>query len=275
MLLRVLQRVLMGAGCIFLGYQSCAAQYETLEFVKSVEEDSIKLELKNFMHGPVFLKLMYKDGYQGNIRGPEQVVIGPVDSIPQLISIPLSLVKDTSEFSWSDVIDVKANLGDPSSSRHNDSVLYQLPFPQGKTYNILQSWNGRFSHRSVESRYAVDFEMPEGDTVCAARSGIVIQIEDRFTENGGIELRDNANQIVILHEDGTMAFYVHLLNNGVLVQPGDTISTGQMIGLSGNTGYSTKPHLHFVVREAPKTSVPVYFRGLKRKKLKMGSRVSH
>ncbi|NNF32915.1 MAG: M23 family metallopeptidase [Saprospiraceae bacterium] len=139
----------------------------------------------------------------------------------------------------------------------------------------MQPWNGKLSHFTRESKYALDFDMPEGDTICAARGGIVIRTIDHFTENGGKELKDKANQVVVLHDDGTMAFYVHLLHRGVLVEAGDTIRKGQIIGLSGNTGYSTKPHLHFVVREAPDKSVPMYFKGYQGRILKKGRKVGY
>ncbi len=59
--------------------------------------------------------------------------------------------------------------------------------------------------------------------------------------------RGKENFIYILHDDGTVGQYAHLEENGILVNEGVFVKQGQLIGKSGNTGYSTTPHLHFVV----------------------------
>ena len=57
-----------------------------------------------------------------------------------------------------------------------------------------------------------------------------------------------SNQIRVLHEDGTMAVYAHLQANSVRVRPGVKVNRGQWVANSGNTGYSSGPHLHFVIQ---------------------------
>jgi murein DD-endopeptidase MepM/ murein hydrolase activator NlpD len=52
----------------------------------------------------------------------------------------------------------------------------------------------------------------------------------------------------VLHEDGTMAVYAHLQPESVIVRPGQRVNTGQRLGASGNTGFSTGPHLHFALQ---------------------------
>ena len=117
--------------------------------------------------------------------------------------------------------------------------------------------------------------MQVGDPVYAARGGLVIKAIDWFTKQGGPELVKAANRIVILHEDGTMASYVHLIYKGVLVKEGDRIEMGQKIGYSGLTGYTNGTHLHFVVRKERDISIPIYFRGHEQKELKMGKKYSY
>jgi murein DD-endopeptidase MepM/ murein hydrolase activator NlpD len=81
---------------------------------------------------------------------------------------------------------------------------------------------------------------------------------------------NKGNKILILHADGTIANYVHLDFNGALVDVGDLVTAGQPIGISGMTGFTTIPHLHFVVHKARGETVPVYFQGIGQKALKQG-----
>lgn len=137
--------------------------------------------------------------------------------------------------------------GDPAA-RPQD-VAYALPFISTR-FQVTQAPQGRYSHSDAENRDAIDFALPEGTPVVAARRGKVMQVRGNFTENGTDPQRDRdrANFIRILHEDGSMAVYAHLKANGVLVRSGQQVEAGQRIGLSGNTGFSTAPHLHFVVQ---------------------------
>lgn len=115
---------------------------------------------------------------------------------------------------------------------------------------IGQGWGGSFSHRDDENRHAVDFAVPEGTPVLAARDGVVMQAEARFA-GGGLHSTDDtarANFIRILHDDGTMALYAHLAPGGTGVAAGERVRRGQRIGTSGNTGYSGGPHLHFAIQ---------------------------
>ncbi|WP_259304498.1 M23 family metallopeptidase [Thermomonas sp. S9] len=84
----------------------------------------------------------------------------------------------------------------------------------------------------------------------AARGGVVMQVQDGFSGHGLDPHRDasRANLIRILHDDGSMGLYAHLANGGARVRVGQRVEAGQRIGLSGNTGYSTAPHLHFAVQ---------------------------
>ncbi|MGY1458936.1 M23 family metallopeptidase [Luteimonas sp. A534] len=128
-------------------------------------------------------------------------------------------------------------------------VEYAWPLAT-RTLRIGQGWGGGVSHRDDENRHAVDFAVPEGTPVLAARDGVVMQVEARFTRGGmaSPDDIDRANFIRILHGDGTMAVYAHLAPGGVQVRQGERVRRGQHIGTSGSTGYSGGPHLHFVVQ---------------------------
>lgn len=136
-----------------------------------------------------------------------------------------------------------------SSNARPRDVAYLLPLadPQAR---IDQGFEGGFSHQDPENRYAIDFATPEGTPVLAARGGVVMQVQDGFSGHGLDPHRDasRANLIRILHDDGSMGLYAHLANGGARVRVGQRVEAGQRIGLSGNTGYSTAPHLHFAVQ---------------------------
>jgi murein DD-endopeptidase MepM/ murein hydrolase activator NlpD len=151
---------------------------------------------------------------------------------------------------------------------HDPAAAYRLPFMEGQSYAITQAYGGKLSsHNNRENLYAVDFAMPIGTAVVAARAGTVIDATFRHHE-GGYEVRflDKANAVAIVHDDGTVAEYAHLSPGNEVVRVGQRVGAGDLIGYSGNTGYSSGPHLHFIVSKpgvsdgkVARQSVPVTF----------------
>jgi len=140
--------------------------------------------------------------------------------------------------------------GNPQTVRHNSGYIYKLPYGNGLEFKVIQGNNGAFSH---QGKFALDFAMPEGTAVNAARGGIVIRLKTDSDQGGDDpELANAGNYVTILHDDGSLASYVHLRKGGTVVSAGDRVKDGQIIGYSGNTGYSTEPHLHFEVK------IPIY-----------------
>ncbi|MDB5344716.1 MAG: mepM [Schlesneria sp.] len=135
-------------------------------------------------------------------------------------------------------------------SDSDDDVIYALPYEAGARFRVLQGYGGSYSHTD-ESHFSIDFQMPEGTPICASRSGVVYHVIDHFTD-GGIHrsFLPKANAVYILHPDDSIAAYVHLMAGGSSVVAGEAVSTGQIIGYSGNTGWSSTPHLHFHVSDA-------------------------
>lgn len=130
---------------------------------------------------------------------------------------------------------------------HDDKYLYRLPYASGRRYRVLQGFGSRFSHTGNE-RYAVDFDMRVGTAVHAARDGVVARVVSRHGAGcWAARCAGKANYIVVLHADGSTGEYYHLKRSGALVKPGERVKRGQKIGLSGNSGHSTMPHLHFGV----------------------------
>jgi len=144
---------------------------------------------------------------------------------------------------------------------------YHLPYRNGDAHPVLQSFDGAFSH-SGYSKYALDFEMPVGTPVYSAREGTVVKVVESHTKHGPSEAyRDDSNYVVIQHADGTWAEYHHLMHNGVIVEVGQHVVENQQIAISGNTGFTTGPHLHFLVAHRiswnKASSIPVQFRSVK------------
>jgi murein DD-endopeptidase MepM/ murein hydrolase activator NlpD len=126
---------------------------------------------------------------------------------------------------------------------------YYPPFPLGMTFPISQGFDNDETHKEPANEYAVDIVMPVGTPILAARSGMVMDMEDNF-HGAGQEQRylRRSNQVRILHDDGTMAVYAHLKADSIRVRPGTSVDRGQWIADSGNTGFSSGPHLHFVIQ---------------------------
>ncbi len=122
---------------------------------------------------------------------------------------------------------------------------YALPFKKGDTHLMSQGYNGKFSH---SGKNAIDFNMDIGTPICAARKGIVIEVKDSSNKGCPNErCMKDANNIILYHKDGSFTEYAHLKKNGSKVRPGQKVEEGEVIGLSGNTGFSSGPHLHFEV----------------------------
>jgi murein DD-endopeptidase MepM/ murein hydrolase activator NlpD len=130
---------------------------------------------------------------------------------------------------------------------HDDSYLYRLPYGDDVSFPIIQGYGAKLSHRGAE-RFTLDFGMPVGTPVHAARDGVVVLVE--HSHEAGCpreECGRSANFIVVLHSDGTTGEYFHLERASVRVRAGDSVARGQWLARSGNTGFSTAPHLHFGV----------------------------
>lgn len=141
-----------------------------------------------------------------------------------------------------EIYDLKAGRVKP-----DNSYIYYLPFAKGSRFLLIQAYNSKMSHTKELS---LDFKMKEGSKICAAREGIVIAAR-KDSDVGGLNSSylNEGNHIIIRHNDGSSAMYWHLQKDGVLVNAGDSVKKGQLIGYSGNTGYTAFPHLHFQVQD--------------------------
>nr|WP_180202125.1 M23 family metallopeptidase [Pseudomonas sp. SbOxS1]NYU01446.1 M23 family metallopeptidase [Pseudomonas sp. SbOxS1] len=134
------------------------------------------------------------------------------------------------------------SLGDPAGA----SMAYRYPLPwRGGPFRVSQGANGQYSHFGPKNRYAIDIAMPEGTPIIAARGGVVIKTENSQSGRG---TDASGNFVRVLHDDGTMGVYLHLKQGSVSVREGQRVAVGSPLALSGNTGNSSGPHLHFVVQ---------------------------
>ena len=140
---------------------------------------------------------------------------------------------------------INYRLGNILHLETDEDYAYLLPFENGVQCTVGQGYNGRFSHGGLN---AIDFDMEIGSKVCAARDGVIIAVkEDSDKGCKNAKCQSMANYVLVYHEDGTFASYVHLKKDGVLFEPGDKVKAGDVIAYSGNTGWSSGPHLHFEV----------------------------
>ena len=147
---------------------------------------------------------------------------------------------------WSVWYTYSYKIGIPSSKQPIDYV-YSLPYSKTEHFMVTQGSLGAFSHfEGSQNEHAVDIRMPVGTKILAARPGTVVSFRSD-SNRGGLDkdFKSWENFIVIKHEDGTYAHYLHLKTAGVQVKLGQKVKEGQPIGLSGATGLASEPHLHF------------------------------
>ena len=126
-----------------------------------------------------------------------------------------------------------------------DDYVYELPFAKGTGHKVVQGYGGTFSHKH---KAALDFAMPEGTPIYAAREGIIYNFKDDSDSGGPLpKYNKKANYIIIKHNDGSFGCYWHLQKDGVVVKKG-SVAKGQLIGYSGYTGFVLQAHLHFAVK---------------------------
>jgi murein DD-endopeptidase MepM/ murein hydrolase activator NlpD len=175
-----------------------------------------------------------------------------------MVSIENAGARRKDFYQWSIV------LGSPQA-QHRPPRPYRAPFAVGATFVVSQAYPQQYTHNGPDSQYAVDIALPDGSQVYAAREGTVINVRhDAFRGGVSPAMMDQANVVEILHDDGTIAMYAHLHWDSIRVHIGEHVERGEYIANSGNTGFTTGPHLHFcVIRNAGFTpvSVPIAFAG--------------
>lgn len=233
-----------------------------LNVIKEGNESCLVAHNRRDLPVSVFINISAEENISSDRTFPLYHVVPPDSDLCIARIYPLDKKKD---YRWR--YEQKWMIGD-YTARHRAPDGYRVPWAKGQSYNVTQAPDGPLTtHLEPFSHNAVDFNMPEGTPVHAVRSGVVVGIVDSF-KAGRLDraLLDKANYVNILQDDGTVADYAHLKENSIVVSIGQRVSTGDKLGLSGSTGYSSGPHLHFSVwtleiteKGYERISIPVEF----------------
>jgi len=225
--------------------------------------NSVVMTANNPYYAPVELELLVDEirGIQFPALGEDLHWVLPAQSDTTLMRLALLNNADEPVVRFR----FKYLIGDPGA-KHRPPEAYRVPFSIASNFPVTQAHPVIVTHGTPDSMYAVDIAMPIGTDVFAARDGIVFDVAGNNFRGGiGPDIDSKAaNVIRILHDDGTYAIYAHLNWNSIRVRPGDDVRRGDYIADSGNTGFSSGPHLHFaVVRNAGLKieSLPFVFKG--------------
>jgi len=227
-----------------------------------VEGNTVRLVATNEYFAPVELALRFEtiSGLEyPHPDDPLRWLLPPRSAMPLVRLARLEgVVQPSLEYRYEYLI------GDPQA-QHRPAEPYRVPFAIWSGHTVSQAYPDMLTHTTPDSRYAVDIAMPVGTDVFAARGGIVFDVAaQNFKGGADASNMSLANVVRILHDDGTYAIYAHLNWNSIRVRVGDVVERGEYIADSGNTGYSSGPHLHFVVVRNTgmrMQSVPVTFAG--------------
>ena len=235
---------------------------EEMEYLDP-DQDKVKLRytpsgnlfIINELHGPVTVTLQFNhlEGVKSRVDLSKPIVV-PARS-EQFV--------DRLSYQGDGNLEISQQFVIGSPSQINDSEL-QIPF-HGR-FRVSQGFEGAYSHHFPGNRYAIDMPMPEGTPVLAAKAGVVLDMKMYFAGHSNDPAdRARTNFIRLLHPDGTMTVYVHLRTASARVSIGQSVAAGEMIAESGNTGYSSGPHLHFAVQRnngKRLVAIPFHFNGV-------------
>lgn len=224
---------------LFISVNLCYAQdCEVYHKVNSLtNEISVIAENKTIMPYTVKLEANFK-GMKSSQKFPLTQIVeaNKIDTLAKFLP-----EKNTSISFGFNSTKVEGNI----LAKHNNDVVYELPYKKGTSFKIDQGYNGKSTHRN---KNALDFHMDEGTEICAIRDGLVVKAIDEHKKGCPDESCAKFNNFVlVLHDDGSYADYSHLQKGGALVKVGDRVKSGQVIALSGKTGIASGPHLHLEV----------------------------
>ncbi|WP_206196653.1 peptidoglycan DD-metalloendopeptidase family protein [Zooshikella ganghwensis] len=201
-------------------------------YIETIDTENF-LQVENPFFAPVEIEITSESFPAGKI-----IKVIPAKSIATLFTSKKSIA----------AYRVRWLLGDPTANEQ--AYNYSFPVFSRMPHTITQSFNGPFSHNNTYSRYAVDIGMKVGTYIAAARAGTVVSVKEDYHMSGTSNyFLDKANYVMVMHDDGTYATYAHILLGTAMVKPGDRVEVGERLARSGSSGFSTGPHLHFVIHK--------------------------
>jgi murein DD-endopeptidase MepM/ murein hydrolase activator NlpD len=214
-----------------------------IENEESYVDNRYRLSIKNPVGCPIRLFLSCQDDEVNSILNNYSPIILEAKSDTAIIISGKGNLKGK--------IQIKLKLGNPTLSIDTKNIK-TLPYPKGKSYELLQGNNSNPTHNHKVSRYAFDFTMNIGDTITSVQDGYVIGVIDGYKGWGNSsKWKPFANQVMIYDTTSHLfTMYGHLKQYSSFVDVGDYVTIGQPIALSGKTGQTSEEHLHFNVLKA-------------------------
>ncbi len=235
------------------------SQQKQIEVFSEKTDSTINFYARNphYCHYTAHIRFEVFENMTSSIPWPATLVVEPLAERQFLLSVK----QKPQAGSWKYKVQYRFDRGNLVNTKHDDTYEYLLPYKSTRAHTLMQGYFGKFSHAQT---HALDFEMPDGTEVVAAREGTVIEIKEDSNIGGQTrDFIDKGNFVLVYHVDGTFGSYYHLKRNGALVKAGQRVAKGEAIGLSGNTGWSSAPHLHFEVllpSSGSKQTVPTQFK---------------
>ena len=255
------------AFCLSLFFvTSCSQKINKPSFIEfRVKNDSIYVITKNKFVCPIYIKIIDRKNSKALYK---QLTAKEESVVLKYSKEEMDSLKILKKYKF------LGYYGQYKFKAYDTSFNYALPFVKGYASKIIQGYDDDDSHYGAFSAKSLDFDMAIGDTVTASRSGIVISKVMKHDKQGLSEdFKEFGNFLLIYHDDNTFSQYVHLKQYGNLVDVGDKVKINQPIALSGFTGWTTTPHLHFGVYKPTKNgleSIPILIDSISAKTLKRG-----